>query len=245
MGGPVRPAELPLHFVRTDDAQVHLMFRTATGPFNVDDYTLVAELRERADVSLTPLKTFTVTRGALVGEVTLSLEEEDTADLPPRTYWSFRTYLPATDFWQTWLAGNVRTDYTAGEADFNDYTVSVGADEVQVVLAANVGPAGPPGADGAPGQQGTTGASAYDIAVANGFVGTEQEWLNSLGSSTYVHDQSSASSVWTINHGLGIFPSVTTVTSAGDVVVGNVHYSNTSTVTVTFSAALGGFAYLS
>ncbi len=31
-----------------------------------------------------------------------------------------------------------------------------------------------------PGPKGDTGASAYEIAVANGFVGTEQEWLLSL-----------------------------------------------------------------
>ena len=48
------------------------------------------------------------------------------------------------------------------------------------------GPAGPPGvdglpgADGAPGVDGKPGLSAYEIAVANGFVGTEQEWLDSL-----------------------------------------------------------------
>jgi hypothetical protein len=36
------------------------------------------------------------------------------------------------------------------------------------------GPAGPAGADGA------DGASAYEIAVANGFAGTEVEWLASL-----------------------------------------------------------------
>lgn len=33
---------------------------------------------------------------------------------------------------------------------------------------------------GAPGPAGADGDSAYDIAVANGFVGTEQEWLDSL-----------------------------------------------------------------
>ena len=31
------------------------------------------------------------------------------------------------------------------------------------------------------GDAGADGASAYDVAVANGFVGTEQEWLDSLG----------------------------------------------------------------
>src|SRR5690606_6226031 len=56
-------------------------------------------------------------------------------------------------------------------------------------LASLVGPEGPPGADGqdgAPGADGqdgadgADGASAYEVAVANGFVGTEAEWLASL-----------------------------------------------------------------
>lgn len=47
----------------------------------------------------------------------------------------------------------------------------------------SVGPAGPPGADGAPGAD---GESAYQVAVDNGFVGTEAEWLESLkGAQTY------------------------------------------------------------
>lgn len=51
------------------------------------------------------------------------------------------------------------------------------------------GPQGPPGADGAdgpqglqgdPGTPGDDGASAYEVAVADGFVGTEVQWLASL-----------------------------------------------------------------
>ena len=49
------------------------------------------------------------------------------------------------------------------------------------------GAPGPPGADGAPGADsnvpgpdGADGKSAYEIAVENGFPGTEQEWLDSL-----------------------------------------------------------------
>lgn len=34
------------------------------------------------------------------------------------------------------------------------------------------------------GDAGEPGASAYDIAVQNGFVGTEQEWLDSLSGGT-------------------------------------------------------------
>ncbi|MFJ2196963.1 hypothetical protein [Streptomyces violaceusniger] len=47
----------------------------------------------------------------------------------------------------------------------------------------DTGPAGAPGpagADGAPGPQGPDGDSAYEVAVANGFTGTEAEWLASL-----------------------------------------------------------------
>ena len=42
------------------------------------------------------------------------------------------------------------------------------------------GPQGLPGLDGTDGTNGADGESAYEIAVANGFVGTEVEWLASL-----------------------------------------------------------------
>jgi hypothetical protein len=42
------------------------------------------------------------------------------------------------------------------------------------------GPAGPQGGQGPAGPQGVPGASAYDVAVANGFTGTQTQWLASL-----------------------------------------------------------------
>ena len=42
------------------------------------------------------------------------------------------------------------------------------------------GQVGPTGLQGRPGTDGKDGSSAYQIAVANGFQGTEQDWLNSL-----------------------------------------------------------------
>lgn len=39
---------------------------------------------------------------------------------------------------------------------------------------------GPPGSPGAPGTAGPPGSSAYEVAVAEGFVGTEAQWLASL-----------------------------------------------------------------
>lgn len=42
------------------------------------------------------------------------------------------------------------------------------------------GPKGDKGDQGVPGQQGPAGASAYQVAVSNGFTGTQAEWLASL-----------------------------------------------------------------
>lgn len=60
----------------------------------------------------------------------------------------------------------------------------------------------------------------------------------------HVHNQSSASSSWSITHELDGFPSVTVVDSAGSVVVGEVSYSSTSSLTVSFQGAFSGKAYL-
>lgn len=43
-----------------------------------------------------------------------------------------------------------------------------------------IGPPGKPGQDDQNGEDGAPGKSAYEVAVENGFVGTEREWLASL-----------------------------------------------------------------
>lgn len=43
---------------------------------------------------------------------------------------------------------------------------------------------GDKGEKGDPGEKGDAGLSAYEIAVKNGFEGTEQEWLDSLNGGT-------------------------------------------------------------
>jgi hypothetical protein len=62
--------------------------------------------------------------------------------------------------------------------------------------------------------------------------------------SYYEHDQSVASALWTVNHGLFKFPSVTIVDSAGDVVEGEIHHVSIMQLTVSFSAAFAGKAYI-
>ena len=61
---------------------------------------------------------------------------------------------------------------------------------------------------------------------------------------TYIHNQTVASAVWTIHHGLHRYPSVTVVDSAGSVVIGDVSYLSDETVVLYFQGAFSGIAYL-
>ncbi len=58
------------------------------------------------------------------------------------------------------------------------------------------------------------------------------------------HVQQSASTTWVITHSLGGKPSVTIVDSADTYVIGDVIYNSTTQITVNFSAAFSGKAYL-
>jgi hypothetical protein len=62
----------------------------------------------------------------------------------------------------------------------------------------------------------------------------------------YRHYQTAAATSWTVPHNLGFRPSVMVVDSAHDQIFpGNVLYSDDNTVVLSFSAAVGGEAYLS
>jgi hypothetical protein len=79
------------------------------------------------------------------------------------------------------------------------------------------GPAGPAGANGAPGASG-------------GF---------------FTFTQASPASTWTIAHGLGYRPNISVVDSAGSQVEGNAVWTDINNLTITFSGAFSGVAYLS
>lgn len=79
---------------------------------------------------------------------------------------------------------------------------------------------GPKGDTGAKGDDGTPGGS-------------------------YVHNQSALSATWTIIHDLNFNPNVTSQDSGGSTIEGNVVYIDSNSLTITFSAASSGVAYLS
>ena len=69
-------------------------------------------------------------------------------------------------------------------------------------------------------------------------------YITLTGADRYIHTQGSAATTWTVTHTLGGHPSVTVVDSTGTVVIGGVQYDSETQVTLTFSAAFSGSAYL-
>lgn len=61
----------------------------------------------------------------------------------------------------------------------------------------------------------------------------------------YTHNQNAVSNSWVINHNLGFRPNVTVQDSAGTTYEGEIHHTSANSLTVSFSAAFSGKAYLS
>jgi hypothetical protein len=63
--------------------------------------------------------------------------------------------------------------------------------------------------------------------------------------SSYTHAQGSPATVWVIPHNLGFRPNVTVEDSAGTTIEGEIVHDSADQLTLTFSAAFSGVAYLS
>ena len=62
---------------------------------------------------------------------------------------------------------------------------------------------------------------------------------------SHIHTQGSASATWNITHNLHFYPNVTVQDSAGNIVEGEIAYTNSDSLVVLFTAAFSGQAYLS
>jgi len=63
---------------------------------------------------------------------------------------------------------------------------------------------------------------------------------------SYVHNQSSSSSLWTVTHNLGYYPGGISVIDSGEsIVVGDVTHTSINQFTVSFSTAFTGKVYVS
>lgn len=97
---------------------------------------------------------------------------------------------------------------------------------IQTESVARVVTVGVPGADGAQGVPGPPGAPGS-------------------APQAYVHNQIAPASTWVIVHNLGFRPNVNVYDSGGTNVEGEIAQDSTNQMTLTFSAAFAGVAYLS
>jgi len=101
------------------------------------------------------------------------------------------------------------------------------------------GVAGPQGPQGEPGLSGSDINSTDDLTE-----GTSNKYFT-VERVSYEYTQGSASASWVIEHNLGFKPNVTVVDSAGNIVEGEIAYTNTNSLTVSFQSAFSGYAYIS
>jgi hypothetical protein len=96
---------------------------------------------------------------------------------------------------------------------------------------------------------GQAGKSAYQVAVDNGFVGTEAEWLASLqgggSGGAFEHIQSTPASTWVVNHNLGFRPNVSVKSVGGLEVDTEVLHISTNQVQILFDTNFTGIANFS
>ena len=110
----------------------------------------------------------------------------------------------------------------------------------QVLEVSDPGVAGPPNSL-------TIGTVTVSTNASASITGTAPNQVLNLvypAATRHTHTQGTVSTVWTINHDLGGYPSVTIVDSAKTVVFGEVNYISTTQVVVNFTTAFSGYAYL-
>ena len=104
---------------------------------------------------------------------------------------------------------------------------------------------GTQGTQGTIGVQGASGIGGAALDTTDDLTeGTTNKYFT-VARVSYEHTQGSASSSWVVNHNLGFKPNVTVVDSAGNIVEGEISYTNSNSITVSFQSAFSGYAYLS
>lgn len=89
---------------------------------------------------------------------------------------------------------------------------------------------------------GMTGSS--DFSGSKVEIDLDFAYIKTQVRENYVHDQQVASTTWVVNHNMNKYPSVNVVDTANDEVTGDVRYNTLNQITITFTAAFSGKAYL-
>ena len=93
--------------------------------------------------------------------------------------------------------------------------------------------------------------AVFTLIVANGNITADKYYgfavypaATSGDDLNFIYTQNTPATTWNITHSLGKFPSVSVVDSANTQVYGNVDYIDNNSLTLTFSSAFSGKAYL-
>jgi len=91
-------------------------------------------------------------------------------------------------------------------------------------------------------------AISVDVLSSNGTITQDDvaviSVLYAASDKTHVHNQLTAETTWYVNHALNKFPSVTVVDTGNNVVTGDVQYLSNTLLTITFTSAVAGKAYV-
>ncbi len=90
-----------------------------------------------------------------------------------------------------------------------------------------------------PGMTGSTDFSGSNVSINLDFA-----YIKAQTRENYVHDQQTASTSWVITHNMNKYPSVNVVDTANDEVTGDVKYNSLNQITISFTAAFSGKAFL-
>lgn len=113
--------------------------------------------------------------------------------------------------------------------DFDKSSPHSLGDHIDTIISSPVGP--------------ETNQSLSGQNVGSTITYTGTNWVNTPFS--YRHVQGIASTSWTVVHNLGRYPSAVTVVDSGDTIVeGAVTYNSLNQLTIDFSSAFGGKAYI-
>lgn len=124
-----------------------------------------------------------------------------------------------------------------------DFTIPRGDTGAAATIAVGDVDASTPGSQPSVTNVGSLTDAIFEFVLPRGDTGPQGP--AGLDTGFYRHNQGSPAAVWNINHNLGFYPAVSVQDSAGSVVYGDVQYIDTNNVTVTFEAAMGGYANLS
>lgn len=96
---------------------------------------------------------------------------------------------------------------------------------------------------------GPPGPSNYDLAVRNGYQGTELEWITQAtgGVASHRFNQPSPDSFWTVTHNMGYRPGgILVLDTAGSVWYGVIEHLSENTLTIDFgNSVFSGEVFLS